>query len=193
MEIYQEGDFVSKGGKAFKTEKACAMALGKAKVRDQYSIVETQGGWVGRPDPVEGGNGNGTKQDDEQKPKVESYRFKGDLGPVRKVRVHRNNVDPDNKDQSISVCVNALVNKRTFFPGQVVELTKAHLDVLKNSVEYKELPLPEGSHVYDARDPLQAAQNQYPNMEVRRSPISGRIVAIRTSPNYTIEYLDEDE
>ena len=70
-----------------------------------------------------------TKKDDD--PIEEKQALTKPKQKTKKVRVHRSNVDPDNKDVQISVCVNTAANRKIFWPGEEVELTESQIGALK--------------------------------------------------------------
>lgn len=104
-----------------------------------------------------------------------------------KCRVYRANVDPDNKDMPISVTVNSLSNKKTFWPGEEVELSLSHVAVLKNSVEETRIQIPPESGIYASKDPVAVAKNFYPSMVPEVSQIDNTISMVSKIPNYIIE------
>ena len=108
------------------------------------------------------------------------------------VRVHRSNVDPDNKNTPIYVCVNDASQKKTFWPGEEVKLTRSQLDVLRNSVEEIRVVIPSESGIYMAQNPIVAARDQYPDMVPGKDPVTGLIEMTQRVPNYIIESLDSD-
>jgi len=112
--------------------------------------------------------------------------------PRRKVRVHRNNVDQDNADMIISVCVNDAKNRKKFQPGEEIVLSKAEIETLRNSVEETRLYIPPDSGIYQAKDPLSVARNQYPGMRPELDRVTGQIVMVSRTPNYVIEYVNDE-
>ena len=109
-----------------------------------------------------------------------------------KVKVHRANVEPENA--SLPITVNpigppSLGGKRTFAPGTVVKLTECQIGILKQPVE-TEFPIPEGSGIYEERNPIEAARLQYPDFEFKRDRVNGRLIAFKSTPNYFVEYLE---
>ena len=107
-----------------------------------------------------------------------------------KVRVHRSNVDPDNKDTIISVCVNSPAERKRFWPGEEVKLTEAQIGVLKNSVDEVRIEIPSDSGIYQSKNPLVVAKNSYQGMTPEQDQVTGIIIMTSRSPNYIIEYLD---
>jgi len=110
-------------------------------------------------------------------------------GPKAKtlVRVHRSNVDPDNRNLPIYVCVNNPSEKLTFWPGEEVKLTESQISVLKDSVEEVRIIIPSESGIYEAKNPIVAAKNYYPDMTPAKDPVTGLIVMTQRVPNYIIE------
>ena len=108
-----------------------------------------------------------------------------------KVRVHRSNVDPDNKDTIISVCVNSPAERKRFWPGEEVKLTEAQIGVLKNSVEEVRFEIPSDSGIYQSKNPMATAKNSYPSMTPEQDQTTGVIIVTSRSPNYIIEYSDQ--
>ena len=160
----ESGNFVTSTGEPFGKKGALAMALQKHGLGDGYEPVEIEPGrWIGKK---------------KEKPKV------------TKCRVHRSNVDPDNRDLIISINVNEKSKKKVFFPGQEVELLPEHISVLQNSVEEVRLNIPAESGIYESANPLQVARNLYPNMTPEVDPASGTITMIQRTPNYIIERIE---
>lgn len=104
-----------------------------------------------------------------------------------KCRIHRANCDPDNRDMPISVTVNNSSSKKVFWPGEEIELTQAHINVLKDSVEEVRISIPSESGIYASKDPVAVAKNQYPSMKAVVNPMNNMITMIRRIPNYVIE------
>jgi len=110
-----------------------------------------------------------------------------------KCRVNRLNVHPENAD--LPIIVNILADKskgggrRVFNPGQVVELTRAQIESLRNAVEETDFPLSDQSGIHESKDPLQMAKNLYPGLKPIRNPETGEIRMIRNRRNYSVEIL----
>ena len=120
------------------------------------------------------------------------------IDPLRgeriKVRVHRSNVDPDNKDLPIKVNDLGMPpkeGKRMFAPGQIVELTRSQISILRDSVEETTIELPDGSGIYNAANPLKLAEDHFPGYTAQQSPTTGQILLTRRTPNYIIEPVDD--
>lgn len=153
-------------GTPFGNKGSLAIALEQKKLTDTYEAVEKDGGWVGVYFPKT-----------ESEPKVK----------LIKCRVHRSNCDPDNKDMPISVTVNSISNKKTFWPGEEIELTQSHINVLKDSVEEVRLPIPPESGIYASKDPIAVAKNFFPSMTPEVNPVDNTITMISRTPNYIVE------
>ena len=155
-------------GKPFGNKGSLAIALKEKGLTDTYETVERDGGWVGIY-------------------MAEKATPKKTL--LIKCRVHRSNCDPDNKDMPISVTPNSISNRKTFWPGEEVELTQAHIDILKNSVEEVRLTIPPESGIYAAKDPIAVAKNFYPAMTAEVSQMDNTISMISRTPNYILEMI----
>jgi len=166
---YMENDILTKEGVPYERKGACVIALTQKKLRATHEPVAVPGGFIGRKVEV-----------------AEKIPVKPLVCDI-KCRVTRTNIDPDNAAVPISVCVNDRKNKREFNPGQVVGLSQAHIDVLRNSVEETKIVIPADSGVYEASDPLAVARNQYPDMTPSHDLQTGEIVCIRRAPNYIVE------
>ena len=106
---------------------------------------------------------------------------------VKKVMVNRMNVDE--KNQHLEIVVNDLGmagGRKSFYPGQEVELTMVQINILKDAVERTRIDIPAGSGVYEAENPLMAARTQFPGFRAVSDRHTGMIYAERTRPNYTI-------
>ena len=169
---YLESDILTKEGKPYERKGACVIALTQKDLRATHEPVAVPGGFIGR---------------------------KVDVTPKKPVkplvcnincRVTRTNVDPDNAMVPIMVCVNDRKNKREFSPGQIVKLSQAHIDVLRNSVEETRLIIPGDSGIYESANPLAIARNQYPDMMPSYDPQTGEIVCTRRVPNYVVERIE---
>ena len=172
---YLESDVLTKEGKPFEKKGACVISLTNKKLRATHEPVAVPGGFIGRKV--------------EDKPKETSKPLKCDI----RCRVTKSNVDPDNANMPISVTVNDRKNKKQFLPGQEVALSEAHIDVLRNSAEENRLPIPEDSGIYESRDPMALAKNQYPGMLAEIDQHTGGIVMVRRTPNYIVEILGKVE
>lgn len=109
-----------------------------------------------------------------------------------KVKVHRANIEPENA--SIPITVNPiggpeLGGKKVFSPGQPVELTATQIGILKQPVE-TEFPIPDGSGIYEERNPMQAARAQFPDFQFKHDRVNGTIIAFKSTPNYFVEFLE---
>jgi len=105
-----------------------------------------------------------------------------------KVKVHRVGMDPENKDLPISVdtCNPATGGKLRFSPGTVVELTLTQIDILSRPQETN-IPLDEGSGIYEASNPQKLAEKYYPGFSARRDPATGIIWITKSEPLYIVE------
>ena len=117
---------------------------------------------------------------------------KEDKARFYKVKVHRANVEPENS--SLPITVNPiggpeLGGKKVFNPGQPVELTVTQINILKTPVE-TEFIIPDSSGIYEERNPIQAARQQYPDFEFKHDRVTGSIIAHKSIPNYFVEYLE---
>jgi len=153
-------------GSVFGNKGSLAIALTQKGLTDSHDMVEKDDGWVGIP-----------------KEAVEPEK-------LIKCRVHRSNCDPDNRDMPISVTVNSISNKKVFWPGEEVLLTKAHINVLKDSVEENRILIPPESGIYASKDPIAVARNFYPTMRPEVNPSDNTISMISRIPNYIIELVD---
>lgn len=159
-------------GLPFTSKATLSSVLSKKGLIDQYDMVEKDGEWIGVL----------ITADSAQEPKPGEKLIK--------CRVYRSNCDPDNKDMPISVTVNSITNKKTFWPGEEVELSSSHIDVLKNSVEEVRIPIPPESGVYSSTNPIAVAKNFYPSMQAEVNPVDNTITMISRTPNYIIETVD---
>lgn len=169
--VYLESDLLTKEGKPFERKGMCVIAITQKKLRATHEPISVPGGFIGR--------------------KVEET-VKEVVKPLVcdiECRVTRTNVDPDNANLSIMVGVNDRKNQREFLPGQIVKLSKAHIDVLRNSVEETMLEIPAGSGIYEASDPLAMAASQYPGMIPQYNSTTGGICCISRIPNYVVEQI----
>ena len=118
------------------------------------------------------------------------YRPEDDPARRKKIRcrVHRSNVDPENKDLLITVNDAGVSNgKREFSPGQIVTLTQVQIDILRDSVETSEIVIPDGSGIYEQSNPKKAAESMYPGFQAAINPVDGTVVVRKYTPNYIIE------
>jgi len=168
---YLESDILTKNEKPFEKKGACVIALTQKKLRATHEPVAVSNGFVGRKV--------------EEKTKEPIKPLTSDI----KCRVTRTNTDPDNANMPISAIVNDRKNKREFLPGQVVKLSQAHINVLRDSVEETMLIIPDDSGIYEAKDPLTLAKNQYPGLTPEYDPITGQIICKRRTANYVVEIL----
>lgn len=168
---YLESDILTKEDKPFEKKGACVIALTQKKLRATHEPIAVPGGFIGRKI--------------EEKPKAPIKPLECNI----KCRVTRTNVDPDNANVPISVIVNDRKNKREFQPGQIVQLSQGHINVLRDAVEETRLVLPDDSGIYKAENPLALARSQYPDMDAQFDPSTGGITCTRRQPNYIVEIL----
>lgn len=168
---YLESDVLTNDNKPFLQKGACVIAISRKKLNATHEPIAVPGGFVGRKV--------------EKKPKVPKKALECNI----KCRVTRTNIDPDNTDMPISVTVNDRRNKREFLPGQEVMLSRAHINVLRDSVEETRLFIPTDSGIYTSADPLGFARRQYPGMIAMEDPRTGQIMMVNRVPNYIIEEL----
>lgn len=106
---------------------------------------------------------------------------------IRRVIVNRLNVDT--KNQNLIVTVNDLGahnGRKSFYPGQEVELSQVHINILKDAAERINLEIPPSSGIYESADPVKAARAQYPGFSVNQNKTSGVVSIERVQPNYSI-------
>lgn len=107
---------------------------------------------------------------------------------LQRVRVHRNNVDPENKDLAITVNdLGSATGRRVFAPGQIVELSAVQIGILRDSVETIDIPIPHGSGIYDNADPRKSAESHFPGFQARINRDTGVVTVSKRTPNYVIE------
>ena len=155
-------------GTPFGNKGSLAIALKDKGLTATYDPVEKAGGWSGVA---------------AEKPKPKGI----------KCRVQRSNCDPDNRDMPISVTVNSIFNKKKFWPGEEVELTQAHINVLRDSIEEVRIPIPPESGIYSSKDPIALAKNFYPAMSPEVNPADNTITMTSRVPNYIVEVLSEED
>lgn len=170
---YLESDVLTKENRPFERKGACVIALTQKKLRATHEPVAVPGGFIGR------------KVEEEIKEPVKP------LVCDIKCRVTRTNIDPDNANMVITTTVNHRKNKREFLPGQEVLLSRAHVDVLRRSVEETKLYIQEDSGIYESRDPMAMARSQYPGMIAEICPLTGQIAMVRRVPNYIVEEISQ--
>lgn len=179
----------TKGG-SFGNKGSLAIALKNAGLQDSYEAAEFKGGgWVGVPRE---NFANGGEKDNvlAQKPPNEEAFSPPVSSKTVKVRVHRANMDPENSNLQISLCVNSSMNRKIFYPGEEVELTPSEIESLKDSVEETQIIVPPGSGIYQTQDPMALAKNQYPGMAPTRDSRTNLIVMVKRIPNYIIEVVE---
>lgn len=106
---------------------------------------------------------------------------------IKRVVVNRMNVDE--KNQHLEIVVNDLGmanGRKSFYPGQEVDLTMVQINILKDAVERTRIDIPMNSGIYEADSPLQAARSQYPGFRAVTNKHTGMIYVERAKPNYTI-------
>lgn len=150
-------------GEPFGNKGSLAIALKNQGIENTYEAIEKDGGFIGVPIVA-------TKK-------------------LTKCRVHRSNVDPDNKDMVISLTVNSISNKKTFWPGEEVELTQSQISVLKDSVEEVRIEIPPESGIYSSKDPVSVAKAQNPGFSAEIDRATGLITLVQRVPNYIIEVV----
>lgn len=106
---------------------------------------------------------------------------------VKRVIVHRTNVDQDNTNLIIVVNDLGVSNGRaSFYPGQEVDLTLVQISILKEAVERQRIDIPLGSGIYESTDPVKAAANDNPGFRAAFDKASGTVYLEKLRPNYAI-------
>jgi len=116
-----------------------------------------------------------------------------DYAETLSCRVSRLNAHPENSDDPIVVNVVANKNKgggrRVIIPGQVVELTRAQVESLRNSVEETDFPLSEDSGIHESKDPIKTAKALYPGLTPVLNRETGEIRMVRSRRNFSVELV----
>ena len=103
------------------------------------------------------------------------------------VIVHHANMSEENRDLPIVVnAVGSAVGRRKITPGKPVLLHERHISILKDAIEEHALVVPEGSGIYQARDPMSAAEQQYPGYTARWDRANGVLVMRKRVRNYIV-------
>ena len=106
-------------------------------------------------------------------------------------KVYRLNSQGEDKNNPIPV--NDLGDHRHgrafAIPGQETILSKVQINILKDAVVYHNIKVPEDSGVYDAPDPLRAAEKQFPKFKAMYDRHSGKIVLVKKEPQFSVEVL----
>ena len=172
-------DILNKDGNEFKMKAHIVNALSSRGLLDDYATLQTEnGGFIGVPI----GDERLAKQAEQESPKAKNKKIK--------CRVYRANCDEANRDQMIKITANGPRGRIVFLPGEEVSLTETQIGILRDSVLTNEIEIDPASGIYSARNPETAAKNQYPNMQIRRDPMNGRIVCHRNIPNFIIEKIE---
>jgi len=162
-------NITKKDGTVFGNRGSAAAALKIKGLTDTYEVIVKGKGFIGVP------KAKGTA------PKKQK---------LIKCRVYRSNVDPDNRDTPISVTHNSISNRKTFWPGQEVDLTQGHINILKDSVEESRINIPPESGIYASKDPVAVAKNFYPNMQAEVNQADNSITMVSRIPNYIVELAE---
>jgi len=131
---------------------------------------------------------------------VKSRSKKDPLDDMVKVRMFHLD-EPENKDLPISLTVNVpdekgkggSVLRRSFLPGQEVDLPKRLLNVARDAVISCQVPVPHGSAVYEAGTvdaQKRAAEVNWPGFRAVMNQVNGTINMIKRTPRFSIEYLE---
>jgi hypothetical protein len=106
---------------------------------------------------------------------------------VKRVIVNRLNVSEDNQDLEIVVNdLGATNGRKSFFPGQEVELTLAQIGILKDAVERNHIDIPAASGIYSDENPISAAKRMFPGFIIRQNQNTGMLFAEKHRANYAI-------
>jgi len=116
-----------------------------------------------------------------------SQPVKKDGSRTRRVKVHRMD---GNKHLPITVTVNTRRNRREFWPGQEVELTEQQIGALKDAIVSHNIPISEGSGVYESNNPKAEAMRQNPGWDATVDIASATVFLHKDEPVYVVEYLD---
>ena len=122
----------------------------------------------------------------------------GKKGPGRppkwfKCKVFRMHVHPENADDPIKV--NAvggpeLGGKRTFMPGEVTKLTRAHINILEDGVEDSRLEIPRTSDLYLLDTWKKDAEERFPEFLAEKNPIDGKITMVKHKIKYVVQGVE---
>lgn len=111
---------------------------------------------------------------------------------VKRVIVHWMNAAEGNQNQEITVNDLGMENgRKSFYPGQEIDLTMTQIGILKDAVERMRVDIPIGSGAYESDNPIRIVQQQYPGFQVKRRTSDGMIYAERIKPNYSIVEVDK--
>jgi len=105
----------------------------------------------------------------------------------KRVVVNRLNVSENN--QNLEIVVNDLGIKngrKSFYPGQEVELSLAQIAILKDAVERNHIDIPTDSGAYSADNPVEAVKQLFPGFLVKQNKQTGLIYAEKHRPNYSV-------
>lgn len=106
---------------------------------------------------------------------------------VKRVIVNRLNVAEGNQDTEIVVNDMGVNNgRKSFFPGQEVELTMAQIEILKDAIDRTQIDIPAGSGIYESDNPIAAAKKAYPGFRAAVNSHTGLIYVEKHKPNYSI-------
>jgi hypothetical protein len=115
---------------------------------------------------------------------------RGEIDPDKEYLciVHRVNTEKENADFPIIV---SLVGKkrRVVSPGEKARLFGYHILILRDSVNETEISVPSESAVYESKDPLKAAEQNFPGFRAIRNEDDGTITLLRHSPRYSVEVI----
>ena len=102
--------------------------------------------------------------------------------------VHHANAAPENKEMPIIVNDMGSPNgKRIIQPGKPTDLTRAQVNVLRDSVEEHNFPIPFESGIYEVGNPRKAAEGLYPGHQINVDRATGQVFAWKRVPNYIVE------
>lgn len=106
---------------------------------------------------------------------------------TKRVIVSRLNVDTENQDLEIVVNdLGAPSGRKSFFPGQEVDLSLVQIGILKDAVERNHIDIPAGSGVYEDSNPMDAARQMFPGFTIKQNSHTGGLYAEKHRPNYAI-------
>ena len=125
---------------------------------------------------------------------------KKDFDPkeTRKFVVRHLIMEQENSDFPIIVntCDPKTGGLKRFLPNQPVDLTRTQVDILKKAIEESSFTVGDlgdyPSEALNAKDPVSAAKQMYPDFEIIKDHRTGIITAVKKRPRFSVEPVSEE-
>jgi hypothetical protein len=79
--------------------------------------------------------------------------------------------------------------KAVVYPNKEGVLSQVQINILNDAIEMIEVPVPDGSGIYEDRDPLAAAEAQFPEFTATRHRVTGAVMLRKERPRFAVQVI----